>query len=211
MTSAGRLIGYRRVSSADQNADRQLEDLISSGAIDFNEVFTDKASGKSTDRPKLAEALRYVRPGETLVVHSMDRLGRNLRDLDAIVEALTKGGEVQVGAEAVHCKGGARVRFVKENLTFTGDAGDWRDRLLFQMLGAIAEMEREMIRERQREGITLAKAKGVYKGGKPKLTANQTVEVARRVAAGESVASLAREFHVSRQTVYRYAAQAKNP
>lgn len=204
------LIGYRRVSTVDQKADRQLDELITSGAIDPDEVFTDKASGKDTNRPKLAEALRYVRPGETLVVHSMDRLARNLDDLRRIVKAVTDGGEIAIGDETVKCKGGAKVQFVKEALTFTGEDSPMST-LLLSMLGAVAEFERALILERQREGIALAKAAGKYRGGQPKLDETQAAELVRRKADGESVAALARDYAVSRQTVYRYVAEAAAP
>lgn len=200
-----KLVGYRRVSTVDQSADRQLDDLIGRGAVD--PVFTDRASGKDTSRPKLAEALRYVRPGETLVVHSMDRLARNLDDLRRIVKTVTTGGEIQIGDEVVTCKGGARVQFVKEGLTFTGDDSPMST-LLLSMLGAVAEFERSLILERQREGIAIAKAAGRYRGSAPKLDTDQAAELAGRKRAGERVADLAREYGVSRQTVYRYLAEA---
>lgn len=182
-------IGYKRVSTIDQHTERQLDGVV------VDKVFEDKASGKSTQgRPELERAIDYVREGDTLVVHSMDRLARNLDDLRAIVNRVTAKG--------------VKVEFVKEGLTFTG-ADSAIDKLLLSLLGAVAEFERELIRERQREGIAVAKAAGKYKGGRPKLDANQGAEIARRVAVGESVASLAREFDVSRQTIYRYAAQAQ--
>jgi DNA invertase Pin-like site-specific DNA recombinase len=178
---SGATVGYVRVSTVDQNTDRQLD------GIDLDKVFTDKASGKDTNRPQLAAALDYVREGDTLVVHSMDRLARNLEDLRRIVRDLTGKG--------------VRVQFVKESLTFTGEDSAMST-LLLSMLGAVAEFERSMILERQREGIALAKAKGVYKGRKPALSAAQVVEVAGRLAGGESATKLAAEFGVSRATVY---------
>ena len=117
----------------------------------------------------------------------MDRLARNLDDLRRIVLDLTKKG--------VH------VRFVKENLTFTGEDSPMSN-LLLSLLGAVAEFERSMIRERQREGIALAKKKGVYKGRKPSLTAEQVKEIRARLGAGERKTALAHEFKVSRQTLY---------
>ena len=120
------------------------------------------------------------------MVHSMDRLARNLDDLRRIVFDLTKKG--------VH------VKFVKENLTFTGEDSPMSN-LLLSLLGAVAEFERSMIRERQREGIALAKKAGVYKGRKPSLTPAQVAEIRKRVAEGEKKAGLAAEFQVSRQTL----------
>jgi DNA invertase Pin-like site-specific DNA recombinase len=174
-------IGYIRVSSLDQNAVRQLD------GQKLDKVFTDKASGKDTKRPQLQACLEYIREGDVLIVHSMDRLARNLDDLRKMVLDLTKKG--------VH------VRFIKENLTFTGEDSPMSN-LLLSLLGAVAEFERSMIRERQREGIALAKKAGVYKGRKPSLTADQVSEIRRRVAAGEQKTGLAVEFKVSRQTLY---------
>ena len=174
-------VGYQRVSSVGQNTERQLD------GVDLDKTFTDHASGKSTDRPELARALDYVREGDTLVVHSMDRLARNLEDLRRVVRELTAKG--------------VAVEFVTERLTFTGDDSPMNT-LLLSMLGAVAEFERSMIRERQLEGIAIAKTKGKYKGRKPALTEDQADELTRRLVAGEPVAALAREYGVSRQTVY---------
>lgn len=180
-------VGYQRVSSVGQNTERQLE------GVNVDKVFTDHASGKSTDRPELARALEYVREGDTLVVHSMDRLARNLEDLRRVVRELTAKG--------------VAVEFVTERLTFTGDDSPMNT-LLLSMLGAVAEFERSMIRERQLEGIAIAKAKGdVYRGRKPALTEAQADELTKRLEAGEQVAALAREFGVSRQTVYNVRAR----
>ncbi|MFE5708116.1 recombinase family protein [Rhodococcus koreensis] len=178
-------VGYQRVSTVDQNTERQLD------GVEVDRMFTDHASGKSTDRPELAQALGYVRDGDTLVVHSMDRLARNLDDLRALVRELTGKG--------------VRVEFVKESLTFTGDDSPMNT-LLLSMLGAVAEFERAQILERQREGIAIAKAAGKYKGRKAKLTDEQGAILRARLAAGESATKLATEFGVSRQTVYNYRA-----
>ena len=196
----GQHIGYRRVSTVDQKTDRQLADTP------VDKVFTDKASGKSTDgRPELARAIDYVRDGDTLVVHSMDRLARNIVDLHQIVDALTKGGTLVIDGKTLECGGGVAVQFVKEGRTFTGDDGS-EAQLMLGILGSVAQFERAIIRERQREGIAIAKAAGKYKGGQPKLNDDQAAELRRRKAEGERVADLAREFGVSRQTVYSYLA-----
>lgn len=179
----GERVGYQRVSTLDQNPERQLDGI----AVD--KMFTDKASGKDTKRPALAEALRYVRDGDVFVVHSMDRLARNLEDLRRTVRELTSRG--------------VRVEFAKEAMTFTGDDSPMNT-LLLSMLGAVAEFERALILERQREGIALAKAKGVYKGRKAKLTADQAGELRTRLVAGESATKLAAEYRISRQSVYNY-------
>lgn len=181
----GQRVGYQRVSSLDQNTARQLD------GIELDKVFTDKASGKDTSRPELARTIEYVREGDTLVVHSMDRLARNLEDLRRIVRELTAQG--------------VRVEFSKENLTFAGDDSPMNT-LLLSMLGAVAEFERSLILERQREGIALAKAAGKYKGRKAALSNERVAELRVRLAQGESVTSLAKEFGISRQTIYNYAA-----
>ena len=176
---------YQRVSTIDQTIERQLD------GVELDKLFTDKASGKDTNRPELMRAVEYLRNGDTLVVHSMDRLARNLEDLRRIVRELTGNG--------------VRVEFVKESLTFTGDDSPMNT-LLLSMLGAVAEFERSMILERQREGIALAKAAGKYKGRKAALSDHQADELRARLAVGESVTALAKEFGISRQTVYNYAA-----
>ena len=187
MTAArrsGKRVGYIRVSSVDQNELPQLD------GVDLDKVFTDKASGKDTNRPQLAAALDYLRDGDTLLVHSMDRLARNLDDLRKIVKSLTGKGVI--------------VEFDKEHLIFTGDDSPM-SQLLLSMLGAVSEFERAMIRERQREGIAIAKRKvGKYKGRKPSLNSEQVASLRKKEAAGMAVASIAREFDVSRQTVYSY-------
>lgn len=192
----GQRIGYRRVSTVDQNSARQLVD------IHIDKVFEDKASGKNVDgRPELRRAIEYVREGDTLVVHSMDRLARNLDDLRALVIALTKGGSIRLGDTTILHEGGVRVEFLKEGQVFTGNDNPMSN-LMLNLLGAIAEFERSLIRERQREGIAMAKAAGRYRGGQPKLSAAQIAEIAGRKQAGDRVADLAREYGVSRQTVY---------
>ena len=179
----GQQIGYVRVSSLDQNTDRQLE------GVALDRTFTDRASGKDTSRPQLAEMLSFVRDGDTVVVHSMDRLARNLDDLRSTVRRLTDKG--------------VRVQFVKEQLTFTGDDTAMSN-LLLSVMGAFAEFERALIRDRQREGIELAKKRGAYRGRKPALAPEQVVQLLDRFRSGAAKAALAREFGVSRETVYQY-------
>src|ERR1039457_270493 len=185
---SGQKIGYIRVSSADQNTDRQLDGMI------LNRTFVDTVSGKSTDRPQLQEMLRYIRQGDHLYVHSMDRLARNLIDLRQMVHDLTVRQIV--------------VSFVKENLTFTG-ADEPISVLLLSVMGAVAEFERSIIRERQAEGIRIARAKGVYKGRKVSLTNDQVIEVRGKVKAGIPKAKVAREYKVSRETLYKYLRDAQ--
>ena len=183
-SSKGQRIGYVRVSSTDQNTARQLDGLT------LDRTFTDQVSGKDMARPALDELLRFVREGDTVTVHSMDRLARNLDDLRRLVKDLTGRG--------------VNVQFIKEGLTFTGDDSPMAT-LLLSVMGAFAEFERALIRERQREGIEAAKKKGgVYTGRKPSLTPAQVTDLKARAAAGEKKATLAREFGISRETVYQY-------
>jgi DNA invertase Pin-like site-specific DNA recombinase len=182
-TVKGHRIGYIRVSSFDQNPERQLEH------VHIDKSFTDKASGRDTERPELETMLSFVREGDTIVVHSMDRLARNLDDLRRLVQSLTKRG--------------IRIEFVKEGLTFTGEDSPMAT-LMLSVMGAFAEFERSLIRERQREGIALARQRGAYKGRKPLLSPTQVAELRQRARAGQPKAGLAREFGISRETLYQY-------
>ncbi|HEY1257141.1 MAG TPA: recombinase family protein [Terracidiphilus sp.] len=180
----GQRIGYRRVSTADQNTARQLD------GVQIDKMFEDKASGKNIERLQLKAALEFCREGDTLLIHSMDRLARSLTDLRLLVKSLTDRG--------------VAVKFIKESLTFTGEDSPMAN-LLLSMLGAVAEFERALILERQREGIALAKAAGKYKGRKPTLSAAKIAEIRLRAASGEiSRTVLAKEFGISRQTLYTY-------
>ncbi|WP_036302934.1 recombinase family protein [Methylotenera sp. L2L1] len=190
MTSkhSGQLVGYIRVSTVDQNTSRQEEQLQ---GFNLDEVFIDKASGKDTARPQLQAALKHLRKGDTLIVHSMDRLARNLTDMKAIVRELNDKG---VG-----------VQFVKENMTFTGDESSL-SKLMLNILGSFAEFERELIKERQREGIAIAKAKGAYAGRKPTLSDARVTELLAKDKenGNKNRAALAREYGISRETLYQY-------
>jgi len=179
-SSKGQRVGYVRVSSLDQNTARQLE------GIELDRIFEEKLSGKDMARPQLETMLTYLREGETLVVHSMDRLSRNLDDLRSLVATLTKRG--------------IKIEFVKENLSFSGEASPMAQ-LLLPVMGAFAEFERALIRERQREGIALAKAAGKYKGRKKSLSPEHIQEALRRVDEGVSKARIARDLGVSRETL----------
>jgi len=186
--TTGQRVGYIRVSSLDQNTARQLD------GVQLDQVFTEHASGKDTNRPALLSLIVHVRDGDTVVVHSLDRLGRSLTDLRALVGDFTARG--------------VRVEFVKEGLKFCGGDSPMQT-LLLSMLGSVAEFERALILERQREGIALAKVAGRYKGGTPKLSSQRAAELRERVAAGEPKASVAREFGITRQTLYNYLAAAE--
>ncbi len=179
--NGGHDVGYIRVSSYDQSTERQL------GGIDLNRTFTEKASAKDAQRPKLKDCLEYIRCGDTLHVHSIDRLARNLKDLQSVVEMITKMN--------------AKVVFHKEGLTFTGEDNP-TSKLMLQLIGAVAEFERALIKERQREGIASAQKKGVRFGAQRKLSDEQIKEIQQRLDQGEQKKALANEYGISRQTLY---------
>ncbi|HEX7935660.1 MAG TPA: recombinase family protein [Paraburkholderia sp.] len=179
----GQRVGYVRVSTFEQNAVHQLD------GIELDRTFTEKASGKDMKRPQLDALLSFVRKGDTVVVHSTDRLARNLDDSRHIVQVLT------------NC--GVRIEFAKECLTFTGEDSPMAN-LMLSVMGAFAEFERALIRERQREGIALARQRGAYRGRKPALSDAQVADLRRRVDDGERKAQIAREFGISRETLYQY-------
>lgn len=175
-------VAYRRVSTSDQNTDRQL------AGEKFDKVFEDKASAKDVDRPQLRAMIEFVRDGDTVVVHSIDRLARNLADLESLIEQINGKGST--------------VEFRKESLTFAGGE-DAMQTLMLQMMGAFAQFERSMIRERQREGIAAAKAAGKKLGAPSKLTPNEFKSLRAKKAAGATVRELQDEFNLSRASVYR--------
>lgn len=178
-----KVIGYIRVSTFDQNTDRQLD------GIKIDKLFIDKASGKNTERPQLTELLNYIRDGDILVVHSLDRLARNLDDLRRIVQSLTANN--------------VKVKFIKENLAFSGEDSPMSN-LLLSVMGAFAEFERALIRERQLEGIALAKKRGAYKGRKRSLSPEQIEDMKHRIGNGECKSHVARDLGISRETLYKY-------
>ncbi|MGP5147566.1 recombinase family protein [Corynebacterium variabile] len=184
----GQIVGYARVSTADQNLDRQTDRLTAAGAQRF---FTDTITGSTRDRPGLDAALSYLRAGDTLTVVSMDRLARSLRDLHTLVDELTVSG--------------VRVQFLQEGQTYSDDPSP-SSRLLLSMLGAVAEFERSIIRERQADGIARAKARGVYKGRAP--VPDEKIEHARElIAQGIPKARVARDLGISRSSLYKYLSE----
>lgn len=186
----GQRIGYIRVSSLEQNTARQLD------GIELDSVYEDKISAKDTKRPGLQSLLGFVRKDDHVVVHSMDRLARNLDDLRDIVRKLTNRG--------------VKVQFIKENLTFSGDDSAM-SQLLLSVMGAFAEFERSLLKERQREGIELAKRRGVYKGRQKCLSSEQISAVQEALSVGVTKSRIARNLGICRDTVYRYLrAQAAN-
>ncbi len=174
------------MSALDQKEVRQLD------GVELDKRFTDKVSGKDRNRPQLEQMIDFVREGDTVFCNSMDRLARNLDDLRLLVKKLTGKG--------------VKVCFAKESLTFTGEDSPMAN-LLLSVMGAIAEFERELIKERQREGIAIAKKRGAYSGRKRTLTAAQAVILLERIAAGESKTKLANELGVSRNTIYMYVSR----
>ena len=184
----GQIVGYARVSTADQNLDRQTDRLTAAGAQRF---FTDTITGSTRDRPGLDAALSYLRAGDTLTVVSMDRLARSLRDLHTLVDELTASG--------------VRVQFLQEGQTYSDDPSP-SSRLLLSMLGAVAEFERSIIRERQADGIARAKARGVYKGRAP--VPDEKIGHARElIAQGIPKARVSRDLGISRSSLYKYLSE----
>lgn len=186
----GKRIGYIRVSSVDQNDARQLD------GVTLDKIFADKASGKNTDRPQLQAMLEFVREGDQIYVHSMDRLSRNLKDLKDAVDGLTTKG--------------ISVTFVKENLRFDPPAASTDahqtaySNLMLHLLGAVSEFERTLIKERQREGIAIAKAKDVYKGRKKALDKADVDRLKKMADVGKSKVEIAETLGISRASVYVY-------
>lgn len=183
MSGPGQRFGYVRTSSVSQNTSNQLEGQT------LDRIFEEKVSGKSMDRPELEAMLSFVREGDEVVIQSMDRLARNLDQLRQVVQRMTTNG--------------VKVIFVKEGMSFTGEDSPMAT-LMLSLLGSLAEFERSRILERQREGIELAKGRGVYKGRKPSLSEEQVRMIRWRVSAGEKKAQLAREYGVCRETLYSY-------
>jgi DNA invertase Pin-like site-specific DNA recombinase len=180
----GQRLGYIRVSSVDQNTERQLD------GVELDERFEDKCSGKDKNRPALQALLKHARKGDHILVHEMSRLARNLTDLLALVHDLTSKG--------------ITIEFCKEKLQFTGKS-DEMGMLMLSIMGAVAQFERAMILERQREGIRIAQAKGTYRGRKAALSVARANELRDRAKQqGVNKARLAEEFGITRQTLYAY-------
>jgi len=173
------MVGYRRVSTLEQSLDRQ--DL---GECD--RVFEEKQSAGSANRPALQELLSFVRSGDEVVVHSIDRLARNLIDLQNIIQQLNDKG--------------VTIRFLSENLSFSGSGGCAFQTLQLQMLGAFSQFERTMIRKRQAEGIAKAKQRGVYSQRKKSVNPDK---VRQLFQDGMSKAAIAKHLNISRMSVYR--------
>lgn len=184
----GQNVGYIRVSSIGQNTDRQLS------GIELDVTFEEKLSGKNTDRPQLKACMSHLRAGDVLHVHSIDRLARNLHDLQTIVEELSSNG--------------VSVKFHKENMTFDSNKSNPMNVLMFQMLGAFSQFERTLIKNRCDEGRIEAKSKGVKFGAPEKLTPSQIEELKTMANTGFNKSQIAEHFNISRPLVYKILKQA---
>ncbi|MBR9873578.1 MAG: recombinase family protein [Vibrionaceae bacterium] len=176
-------IAYIRVSTVEQNTERQLANC----GIEFDKVYEDKASGSSTNRPELAKLMDYAREGDTVHIHSIDRLARSLDDLRKLVTSWNNDG--------------ITVCFHKEGLHFTAGENTPIAELMLNMLGAVAQFERSIIRERQAEGIAKAVKKGKFKGRKPNTERNEKIFELRD--AGVSLRKIAEELNCNPSTVQR--------
>ncbi len=181
---AGQQVAYRRVSTVLQNEGRQLDEV----GIKFDAEFTDKVSGKDRKRPELEACLKHCRKGDTLHIHSIDRLARSLKDLQEIVDELVSKG--------------VTVKFHKGELTFTGEDNPM-NKLMLQMMGAFSEFELSIINERRREGQQVAKKNGKHIGRKSSLTAEDAVKVKELWKSGLNKMQIAEDMGVSRGTLYK--------
>src|SRR3989440_5735972 len=184
------LIGYARVSTQEQTLNLQKDALEKIGCI---KIFTDTASGAKAERNGLEEALEYVREGDTLVVWRLDRLGRSLKHL---IETITKLNHRKIGFKSI-----------TENIDTTTSGG----KLVFHIFGALAESERDIIRERTNAGLRAARARG-RKGGRPKALTSKTVQMAQQLYhdKANSIADICKTLNISRATLYRYIQVKKN-
>lgn len=180
----GALVGYARVSTKGQLLDRQIAALEAAGC---QRIFSDKKSGKNAEREELQKALDYLRPNDTLIVPSLDRLGRSIKDLIGIVGSLREEG---IGFRSLH-----------ESLDTTTPGG----RLVFHVFAALAEFIRELIVQGTHEGLAAARARGERLGRPPAMTEEQVRHARAMLADPEaSITSIAKLLGVSRMTIYKY-------
>lgn len=195
----GQTVGYIRVSSADQNTARQLD------GIELNKKFVDKISGSTRikDRPALRDLFEYVRAGDLVVIHSFDRLAR---DLDILIDLI----------KSLNSKG-VSLQSIKENITFNGSNSPM-DKFILHIFGAVAEFQRSLIKEAQREGIAKRKKAGLYKGRKPKLDETQIAELKQIIIEKNSSIeafkkikwkAIAKKYEISEPTLMRYIKKIK--
>ncbi len=185
---SGQNIGYIRVSTEGQNTARQLD------GVKLDAEYTDTMTGSVRNRPQLEECLNYVRKGDTLHIHSIDRLARNLRDLQEIIDGLVVKG--------------VTVKFHAENLIFTGDDSPL-SKLTLHLMGAFAEFERTITRTRQKEGIDAAKKDGKHLG-RPKLDKTLSAEAKKLKADGLKISDISKEMKLSRPSIYKLLALKNN-
>ncbi|HOI46870.1 MAG TPA: recombinase family protein [Bacilli bacterium] len=177
------IVGYVRVSSVDQNEERQL---VTMEKYKVEKIFSEKVSAKNTDRLELKSMLNFVREGDVIIIHDFSRLARSTSDLLKIVETLRQKKITLISA--------------KENIDSNTPTG----KLMLTMIGAINEFERTNLLERQREGIVLAKKKGIYKGGKKKQIQDFDTYYKKYLNRELSKTELAQELHISRPTLNRF-------
>ncbi len=183
-------IAYVRVSTREQSTGRQSDGMSN---LKLDKVFEEKVSGKSKERPELRACIDYAREGDTLYIYSIDRLARSLSDLQAIIEELVVKG--------------VTVQFIKESQTYSRDNSNPFNKVLLQVLGAFAEFERNIMLERQAEGIAHAKLHGTKTGkpfGQQPLDPNLKPKALGMLSAGKSISHIARELNISRASVYNF-------
>lgn len=179
----GKRIGYIRVSTKEQNPDRQIEN------VELDKRFIEYASAKTKERPELKAMLDYAREDDIIIIHSMDRFARNLKDLKFLVDGLVNRG--------------IQVRFIKENLTFTKE-NSAMSTLMLHLMGAFAEFEHAFIVERIKEGVAIAKRLGRYKGGKSKLSDEMKEKILLELQSRKTKTKIAQDLGISRESLYRY-------
>jgi len=184
----GKRIGYIRVSTVDQNPERQLQ------GIEIDKKFIEYASGSTTNRPQLIAMLDYIREDDILYVHSMDRLARNTKDLLNLVDDLNKRG--------------IEVHFIKENMSFKGHT-DHMSKLLLTIMGAVAEFERAIMLERQREGIAIAKKNGRFLGKPSGYTKDVVSGIREALTTRKSMSQIAKDLRIGRTSLYKYIRKMK--
>lgn len=184
------IFNYKRVSTLIQNTERQLLDVY------CDREYEDKLSGKNTNRPQFLLMMANLREGDIINVHSLDRVARNANDVLNIVKQVKDKGCV--------------INFIKENLKFDGTKTDLYSDLLLTILAGFSEFERAIILERQREGIAIAKAKGVYKGRKTKLTVEQLNEMKNDFNTQMPKTKIAEKYNVTRAYVYQLVTKKPN-
>lgn len=185
-------IGYIRVSTREQSTGRQSDGMES---LKLDKVFTEKVSGKSKERPELANCMSYARDGDTLYIYSIDRLARSLGDLESIIKQLVDKG--------------VTVQFIKENQVYSKESSNPFNKVLLQVLGAFAEFERNIMLERQAEGIAHAKANGTKTGrpfGTPPLDMTRRDEAIEHSKQGMNISQIAKAMKLSRASIYKLLA-----